>query len=159
MMIELLRSPEFNVAVENHTSQEFVLITGNPARLGEEPGMTVAEIWKTITRGRDLDRVAMAISWEGSYINARTIILGPIFHNPKAFTDIKGVKDLLEAYGNSTSAFQRGTLIHEFAHIIFNMGDNELAAFWDLANKGYDISNASSAIGLFIANDCKPKSN
>jgi hypothetical protein len=92
--------------------------------------------------------VAMTVKFTNtSPQDHNSIILTEKFYNP-------GPSELL-LFGNGDLAqFQRNTLVHEFMHILNNMGDADLANQWKLDEKGYNGRTPSDAIAEFLADDC-----
>ena len=88
----------------------------------------------------------------GAYL---TIILGPLFFNNTASNPY--LNDNKEKITYSSFAdFQRDALFHEYWHVYTNLNDPDFADEYQLAWKGYDVSNPSLAIQNFIKHDCQP---
>jgi RHS repeat-associated protein len=110
-------------------------------------GETFSQYWNRLPEATRINSVAYTVNYGGQAQPYNSIIVGPMFYS--------GSPDLLPFVNNKIGDFRALTLVHEFMHVLNNMGDVALFNKWKEEGATLDDSlHPSIALFKWLADNC-----
>jgi RHS repeat-associated protein len=137
--------------IKNGTLPLRILPWDSNALIPNSPnGQTFSQYWNGLPGNIQNNSVAYTVNYDNQAQPYNSIIVGPLFYS--------GVPALLPFVNNDLGIFRSLTLVHEFMHVLNNMGDRALFEKWEKEGAKLDGSlHPAIALFKFLAEDCPRK--